>query len=271
MLGKLIKYELKHTAKAMVLTYAVLAVATLMGAVALYRLNDGTGSTSSFLDIISAVMLVLYVLAIMAIYCIDFIYLCSHYHKTMYSAQGYLTHTLPVSPAAIFGVKIFAMFVWMLVSTVLSILSFFIFVQCGSGGVFFEEFSSFDWGIFSEEVYALFGISAARLMLFSVLSGVLGILLYILWIAASMAIGQLFNKSRTGFSILSAVGFYLASQIVNSIFLAVSGYSLTSLLEGSASVFMNTVLWGGVTQTVLFIAVLSGICVYINKRKLNLE
>lgn len=271
MLGKLIQYEFKHTAKTMTLTYAVLAAATLMGSVALYRLNHEPSSSSSFLTVISAIMLVFYVLAIVAIYCVDFIYLCAHYHKTMYSAQGYLTHTLPVSPAASFGVKIFTMFVWMFISTVLSTLSFLIFVQIGSGGVFFEEFTSFEWGIFAEEAYAMFGISGGYLLLLFILSGILGVLLSILWITASMAVGQLAQTNRTGFTILAAVCFYAINQIVSSLLLAVSGYNIASLLDGSASAFMKTVLWGSLAMTIVFLVILYGICLYINKRKLNLE
>lgn len=274
MLGKLIQYEFKHTAKTMALTYAVLAAATLMGSAALYRLHcegNGAAPSGSFLTVISVIMLLFYVIAIIAIYCVDFIYLCSNYYKTMYSAQGYLTHTLPVSPAASFGVKIFAMFVWMFVSTVLSALSFLVLGRIGSGGAIFNEFSAYAWNTFSEEVYAMFGISGGLLLFLFALSGLLGILLSILWIAASMAVGQLSQKNRTGFSILAAVAFYMANQIINTIFLAVSGYNLGSLLDGSASAFMKTVLWGSITMTIVFLVILYGICIYINKRKLNLE
>lgn len=274
MLGKLIKYEFKHTAKTMALTYAVLAVATLMGAAALYRLNhEGNQAipSGSFLTVISVIMLIFYAIAIIAIYCVDFIYLCAHYHKTMYSAQGYLTHTLPVSPAASFGVKIFTMFAWMFISTVLSTLSFLIFVQIGSGGVFFKEFTSFEWGIFAEEAYAMFGISGGYLLFLFAAEGILGILLSILWITASMAVGQLAQTSRTGFTILAAVCFYAINQVVSSLLLAVSGYNLGALLDGDAASFMKTIFNGGLAMTIVSLIVLYGICIYINKKKLNLE
>ena len=39
MLGKLIKYEFKHTSKTMFTTFVVLAFATLMGSIALYQVD----------------------------------------------------------------------------------------------------------------------------------------------------------------------------------------------------------------------------------------
>ena len=78
----------------MFMTYGVLAVFTLMASVALYHMDRGLTSENTFAAVLSTTMLILYVIAIVAIYCVDFIYLIHHYHKTMYSAQGYLTHTL---------------------------------------------------------------------------------------------------------------------------------------------------------------------------------
>lgn len=269
MLGKLIKYEFKHTAKTMALTFAVLAVATLMGSIALYRISLGTDNT--FLSVVSVIMVIFYLLAIVAIYCVDFIYLCANYHKTMYSAQGYLTHTLPVSPAATFGVKILVMFAWMFVATLLSAISFVTFLQVSSAGRFFDLFDKAAWYSFSQEVNAMFGISCAHLLILFVVEGILGILLYILWVTASMAIGQLSQKSRTGFSILAAAVFYVIYQILSTVFLALSGYSLFSLIDGTAATFMKNVLYGSIALTAAALVILYGICVYINKRKLNLE
>ena len=50
MLGKLIKYEFKHTSKTMFTTFVVLAFATLMGSIALYQVDRGTGDKGTFRD-----------------------------------------------------------------------------------------------------------------------------------------------------------------------------------------------------------------------------
>ena len=162
MLGKLFKYEFRHTAKTMFLTYAALGLFTLMASAALYRMNRGLDSDKTFFTVLSTTMLILYIIAIIAIYCVDFIYLIYQYYKTMYSAQGYLTHTLPVSPTAVFSVKILAMFVWMFFSSMLSVLSVLILLQIGSGGEFSHAFSDIVWSSFTQGVNDIFGNRHAK-------------------------------------------------------------------------------------------------------------
>ena len=82
MLGKLFKYEFRHTAKTMFLTYAALGLFTLMASAALYRMNRGLDSDKTFFTVLSTTMLILYIIAIIAIYCVDFIYLIYQYYKT---------------------------------------------------------------------------------------------------------------------------------------------------------------------------------------------
>ena len=270
MLGKLIKYEFKHTSKTMLTTWAVLAVATLMGTLALCRIDQGSSSDASFPVIMSGIMLVLYIIALIGIYCVDFIYLCYHYYKTMYSAQGYLTHTLPVSPAATFGVKIFTLFVWMLASSVLLAASVLILLQVGSGGEFFNAVFTFSWEGFARDVDGLFGMSVAYLIFISIVELFLGLLWRILWITASMAIGQLFQSGRAGFSILAGFCIYMVNQILSTVFLAATGYNLDAFLEGEFRSFVNYVIGGSIGISVVLVVLLYGICVYINKRKLNL-
>ncbi len=271
MLGKLIKYEFKHTSKTMFTTFVVLAFATLMGSIALYQVDRGAGDKGTFLEIISAAMLVLYFIAIIGIYCVDFIYLCYHYHKTMYSSQGYLTHTLPVSPTAVFNVKILTAFIWMLASTALSTLSVLILLQAGSGGEFFRAFAEFAWDDFTRTVKDLFGISAGHLIFICILTTLLSILWYIMWVAASMAIGQLFQGSRMGFGILAGFCIYMINQIAGTAYMAVFSYPLNDLLNGNLKPFMNHVIGGSIGISAVLLVILYVICIYINKKRLNLE
>lgn len=271
MIGKLIKYEFKHTSKTMFTTWAVLVVATLMGSFALHRLDQGNNSEATFSVIMNGIILVLYVIALIGIYCVDFIYLCYHYHKTMYSSQGYLTHTLPVSPAATFSVKILALFVWMLASSVLLAVSVLILLQVGSGGEFFDTVFAFSWPEFAQQVNEIFGMSVTLLIFLFITATILGILWRILWVTASMAIGQLFQSGRMGFSILAGFCIYMVNQIINTIFLVCSGYSTGAFLDGSFHDFMMTVMGGSIAISTVMLIALYGVCIYINKKKLNLD
>lgn len=254
----------------MFVTFIVLAVATIAGSLALYQL-DQTGMEGTFFSIFSMIMLVIYTIAIIGIYCGDFIYLCYHYHKTMYSSQGYLTHTLPVAPAATFSVKILVFFIWMLISTILSVLSLFVLLQVGTGGEFLHALLDFSWQGFSQDVRDIFGFSAGVFLIIAIFEGLLNLLYTILFVTASMAIGQLFQKNRVAFSILAGFGIYMANQIVSTIFLVACGYSTRAFLEGDFSSFMYSILGGSTAITAIFLAAFCGICIYINRKRLNLE
>lgn len=271
MLGKLIKYEFKHTAKTMLTTYAALAAATLMGSIALFQMARGNAANETFSGIISIVMLIVYGITIIGVYCVDFIWLSYYHYKTMYSSQGYLTHTLPVSPAAVFGSKILVFFVWMLASLLLSVFSLLVLLQIGSGGDFLRMLGDITWNDFSRSSYELFGMPAVLLLFVFIVVSLLGILLQILWIAGSMAIEQLSQKNRTVCSILAAFGFYIADQILSTVVLVSCGYTNGAFLNGGLTSFMHIIIGSSIGMTSLFIVVLYGICLYINKKKLNLE
>ncbi len=273
MLGKLIKWEFKSTAKLMFITYGALAIATVMGAVSLYQLNDANSQTSTMHFVLWTVLLGIYFFAIIGIYTGDFIYLCSHYYKTTYSAQGYLTHTLPVSPYSVFGAKVLSALLWMLISSLLFILSGLIVLQIASEGMLWRQITEImNWKEIGKEFYELTGISVSVFILLLLFNFLLALLTYLLFVYASMAIGQLFNTSRTGFSILAGFCLYLLGQALSLIFLSVSGYSRLfsalplSLARTTRFIFLWGTLLNVITAVFLYI-----ICIYINKKRLNLE
>lgn len=267
MLGKLIKYEFKHTSKTMFLTYAVLAVCTVMGAISLRYLNNRP-LDNPFFNAMSKGMLALYVVVMIAVCCVDFTYLYVHYYKTMYSAQGYLTHTLPVPSAAIFHAKMFCFFAWIVVSILISALSFLCFLWIGADMALSRIILFFTEG----KLIAVFGTTIGNFICAILAQAFLGILLCFLWIAASMAIGQLFQKNRTGYTILAAACLYIASQLVNTVFLVLFvKYSPSDMLKGNIDYAVEALTSGAMAINAAFALALYGICLYINSRRLNLE
>ena len=90
MLKKLFKYEFKSTAKIMLILYAILIITTSVGSVVLYSLDLDQAGESKLASILSVSAIVLYILAIFAVLIVMYVYLCVHFYRTMYSAQGYL-------------------------------------------------------------------------------------------------------------------------------------------------------------------------------------
>lgn len=118
MLGKLMKHEWKSTYRMGCLVLCSMVLITFLGWLAfqspMWKAMDGRGSAGGWLDVLSVLTLMLYG---MLLACANFgilIYLGVHFYRTMYTDEGYLTHTLPVTKHQILASKILVGGLWML-------------------------------------------------------------------------------------------------------------------------------------------------------------
>ena len=108
MLGKLFKHEFKATAKVLLPLNLVLVLVTIIGMIIL-NLDIFSGTAMA---LVGAAYLILYILAIFALFIMTYVILMMRFYKSMYSDQGYLTHTLPVSPLALLNTKLLTGVCW---------------------------------------------------------------------------------------------------------------------------------------------------------------
>lgn len=109
MLGKLLKFELKHSARYVMTIYgcaAALAVLMLVGM--LVRLT--------FISVIGS--MVLYFVGIVAVI-MTLVAVIKNFYDTLYGKQGYLSFTLPVKGSTLLLSKIIISFFWIIMSMVL--------------------------------------------------------------------------------------------------------------------------------------------------------
>ena len=239
MLGKLFKYEFKNTAKMMLMIYSVLIVTTCIGTLALrstLRLDSAGAHPSPVVTMLIVGAIILYVLSLFAFFIVTYVYMCIHFYKTMYSAQGYLTHTLPVKQLTTFHVKLATSFVWMFAALLLFIGSVFFLLNSVTDGEFWEIFSrEFITGLDSE--LTAIGFHTGGMIVQFLFSAALSCLIYLLWVFASASIGQLFSTNKVLASVVTGIIFYVVNQALNLIIMLVSGY------------FNFAPLGGGVLQT----------------------
>lgn len=106
MLGKLIKNEIKHSARYTVSVYlAVIAISCIMGLSLL--------SSSGFLGVVSCAAL--FIAGIVAII-VTLTSVIKNFYDSLFSRQGYLTLTLPVSCRALLASKLTVSFIWIVMS-----------------------------------------------------------------------------------------------------------------------------------------------------------
>lgn len=249
MLKKLIKHEWRSTYKAGCLLLFMTLVVTFLGWLSFqspmwqsiddYRYEYDFG----LLDLLSMVSLLMYAFMLAGLGCGIMIYLGVHFYKTMYTDQGYLTHTLPVGRHQLLVSKILVGGIWMLGMSVFIILSAFAVSSSLVGVILPEGYGAIDfWQAmgellveFGEELDIDFGYVAVRL----IVSGILSAFTSVMILFGSITVGQLFTKVRVLMAIVCYVVVIFLDDIIASLIntlLAMSALKLNDIVDVSTIV-----------------------------------
>jgi hypothetical protein len=237
MLGKLIKYEWKRTSKVGCLLLGAVALITLFGWMAFQTPMwnpDRYGYNSvGWLDIFGILTLVLYVVMLVAVTYGITIYMGVHFYKTMYTDEGYLLHTLPVTKHEILGSKVLIDGLWVLILTVSIYLSVFVLFISMVSAVTPKDYTFFRFlgevgGGFNDLFYLL-GIDLDQEMILWVVMAVLTCVLtpfsMVATLFGAVSIGQLCAKHRVLMAIVSYVGIIVGESIVGSLIRSIMTFS----------------------------------------------
>ncbi|MEG2857647.1 MAG: hypothetical protein RR994_03400, partial [Clostridia bacterium] len=105
MLGKLLKYEMKSTARIFLPLYGCIVV---FAAIVRAFMQINTGAGSRLLNILSGLSVFLYVAIIISTFVITLIVLIQRFYRNLLGDEGYLMHTLPVRTRQQIGAKLIA-------------------------------------------------------------------------------------------------------------------------------------------------------------------
>lgn len=271
MLGKLLKHEFKSTYKVMLIIFAIMTAVTLLGMV-VFRLCDITNdATPTSMVILAMVCLVIYLISLLAFMIISYVYLAMHFYKSMYSAQGYLTHTLPVKTLTTFHVKAVVSVVWLLLANVLTYLSAY--------GLIYSLLDPMLWRAFMPQVLpeietmfvSMYGLSMGEFAVIIIISNLLSPILTVMMISLACSIGQLFNRQKVAASIVAGIILYFINQIIGNTL------SMTTLIGTdleSASALAD--VYGSTIWTSLAISAVFALICYVGsniiiRKHINLE
>lgn len=276
MLGKLFKYEFKGSYKLMLTIYGITIAISILGALvfstsAIQNMNQ-TGLPANILGLLFVAVIILYVLTAFALSIITYVYMCTRFYKTMYSNQGYLTHTLPVKPLTTFHVKLITSLVWMFSSILIMFLSIFILL-CGitKGNIFSHAAQN----TFTEELLPFLGMSTGQMVAFIIFACSFSCLSYLLMVFASASIGQLFHQNKVGFSILAGIILYFIQQIAGIIVIFLFNESMFSFIEDTvptfADILFSPYMLVSISLALFFTVACYVICIVIVQKHLNLD
>ncbi len=212
MLGKLIKNEFKSTYKQMFVIYAMMIVATVFGCLVagVEALQQGKIG-----QVLGSTFAMTYVIAVIALLFMTYVNMGRRFYTSMYSDQGYLTHTLPVKPLSNLNAKLFVSLVWMVWSGILLIVSLFSLSVAEGFPIreFFRELSKVKYSQLDEIAREMTGYSFAVTLLLILLFVLLSCLDALLLVFAAFSLGQLCNAHKVGAAVGWGIGLYLLQQI----------------------------------------------------------
>ena len=268
MLGKLLKHEWKEISVIPCVLSVVLLILSVISGFSFLGIREGAADVSRFMTIM---LWLLFYFALIAVSLGITIYLAVHFYKTMYTDEGYLTHTLPVSGRELLWSKLIPMAAWSLLTMLVVALAVLIF---GGMGMLFagrEGIVAVIW----EEIHELIrqmqlmgGSSLTAFIISMVYIMIVGIFNGPMMLAASIAIGQLVGKHR----ILGSIGAYFGIMTVFQIVSQVVFFSIMIGFEGDNPLPLLTGMYFGIGTVSLVVTVLLYfVTEYLVTKKLNLE
>ena len=137
MLGKLIKYEWKGLRFPLMIMMIVLAGTMILTCGVILTINPKLDETLAWYSVMALMLSIfLYYFGIIGCTLGTTLIVVVRFYKTCYTDQGYLTHTLPVTPHQLLNSKILTAIFTQLLMIFAIILSIFIILQVGIHHVF---------------------------------------------------------------------------------------------------------------------------------------
>ena len=262
MLRKLLKYELKATARIFLPLYAVLLIFAFINRLIL---NPGEFNTP---QIISTSI---YFIIMVGMFVMTYVVMIQRFYRNLLSDEGYLMFTLPTTTWRHITSKLLISMMWMIASGIAACASILIIASgfyMGFWRAMMDAFATF---------FRFFDVSVALFIVEIILFGIVGLASTVLIIYASIAVGHLFNQHR----VLASLGAFLAFSTVSQILFAIVRpiWATIFMPQPYSTIhdfyaiepLVHLAIWSGIA----FLGVLSAgyffISSYILSKRLNLE
>lgn len=288
MLGKLIKYEWKNTYKVGCLLIGTLFLVTLFGCISFrtpmwnaMASEGGGGYSINVWDFMGFFSLILYMLMLMGITYGIMIYLGVHFYKSMYTDEGYLAHTLPVTSDQLLISKILISGVWMLFVTVSIYISVFALVFSMASGLMSPEEHVNMWEMMGQafsEMWRVLQSEAGLNMLHIAVTIIAMVLITPFATVATMfgaiTLGQLFNKHRGIMAIVCYIVVMLVNMVLGAVFqMPVYMHYMVGSMSGTANMgnYMTGIYDSSVVLCIVIAIIMYIAAHFILTKKLNMD
>ena len=274
MLRKLMKHELRASARLMLPLYLVVLLLSVGARFSTAWLN--TTPTLSpvlekLLNLVSILVVMGFVVGLIAVFVVALVLMIQRFRSNLLGDEGYVMFTLPVSPHQLVWSKLLISTLWFAGAAIVDTLALLILVVDQS---FFRNLQEILQRVMEDfnSYYAAHGVLVAvELILLCVVAAINLCLEFY----TPLSIGHSFDRHKMLLSVVFFFVIQIASQMVGGILLFASTPTLSA-----ANHFMNTqppemalhaALWFSILVSVVYSAVLYVINHQMLSKKLNLE
>ena len=294
MLGKLLKYELKASARTLLPLYAgTLLVALVCGITMAIRITaqnkrvqamvNGTGITQSAfvgdnggIDTLIHISMLLVFAFCVAVTVLTVMNVVQRFNHGIAGREGYLMFTLPVKHELLLSSKLLSALLW----TLASMFVIFLVGAIIGGFSIFAEREYFDWAYLWHRMWELIrNWNPIPSMLLTGLNGLVSLVNAILAIYLSIMVGQMeqFNKYRVAVAVVVFFAVNWAFGLIENIFYGLFGIHMMSgmMPEPAQHVYdiynnYNFIVGCDTILTIVFSVLCFMGTVWMMKKKLNL-
>ncbi len=276
MLGKLIKHELRATARTMLPLFAVLSVLSVIAGFSMRQI-EFRQDMPAFVEMVLLILFVAFFCAMVATIVMAYVVMISRFYKNLLGDEGYIMLTLPVSAHSHVWAKLIVSAIWFAATAAVIglLLGLFTFLVSGSDvHQIIEAMPS------AKEFFAMFmgqsGYSAFSFVLFvveAVLVAIVGMLHICLRFYSAMAVGHSFSDRKLLHSVLAFVAISFVMSIIEAVVGIAMGLDFGAQIMLNYRSFgygMNMMMLKALVLALVETAVLYGITVFCLKKKINL-
>lgn len=276
MLSKLMYHEFKATRRVFFPAYGIMLALAVISSIFMILSNS-----LQHLAVPLTLLLVAYGLSLFTVGVLSFVYMIVRFYKNLLCDEGYLMFTLPATPAQLIWSKCIVSTIWMVVSTILCIVTLGILLVPLMLGTFSTADASF-WQTIHlgfQYIAQTCGIHAITFPILLIVLGIVYIANSCMHIYACLAVGGLFNKHRLGAAVIAFIVFAIAWNIILTVLFSVSSrishvfswdpFSYSAFTNGLSASYLFII--GSIV--VIIVCMLVNFCItnYLFKRHLNLQ
>ena len=274
MLGKLFKYEWRSITKLLLPVHGCVLLFALLSRF-YFTLGGGVenllNSSSGIVSVLTGLLIFALVVIISSVVIFTYVYIGYHFYKKVFTDQGYLTNTLPVTPTQLLLSKGLAAVPWLLIDIMVIIISCLILAGTK------DLFSGFS--LVLPVMLSQMG-QMPLLTALTIFAIILSPFQMIIMLFFSVTVGNLASTHKVLASIAVYIGIYILQQIFGFIELIVIGASnygtfMNVDLATNAAISIDTYLNPVLAVNIIFCILLMLVCWigsrYILSKKLNLQ